>query len=1428
VDPWLGGAPLRVFLSHSAELRQFPVQRSFVAAAEAAVQRARHVPVDMATFGAHDDDPASFCVQQVRSCDVYVGLIGFRYGTPTPERPELSYTELEFEAATLARMPRLIFLLDDNALVPIGMFTDREYGDRQLAFRERLKRETGLITATFGDHAELELLIYQALDRLREPGPGGLWMVPSSPGTVVPRRELTEAALTLVLGRGPRRAQDAGAGEAAGPSPGARRPPVELGGTGRFSLVPPPRETNSGTRPRVVALRGVGGVGKTTLAAEVCRRPEIREAFPGGVLWVTLGESVGGAHLADKINDLCEALSGTRSTFVDPEQAGFRLGELLGEARRLLVVDDVWHRAQLAPFLQGGPGCVRLVTTRMRALPEDTSGVDTIDVPAMLDAEAVRLLTLDLDGLMPPPRLSALPREPTLPPPQVAAPPVPATPSAAGPAEVLEPGQTRRLLDATGRWPVLLRLVNRALCRMVRDGVPPARAADRVLARLARRGPTAFDVTRLEDRGQAVRATLSASLSLLTGDQHERYLELAIFPEDVEIPRYVLDTYWGATGQLEPDEVDDLCQELADLSLVLGYRQAPAALLLQDVLRSYLRAEVSAERQRELNAVLCDALSARLLAPTVDPASLTVLDDDLLVGIDDDPTIPTVDARPAGGVTGMAQPVALAGLPVAEVPGVAGRSGPTGPTGVAAWWELPSTAGYLWTHLVGHLAGAGRTDEAMALVRDLRWTAAKLSAPGLGVAAVDADLARAAELAASDPAPRALRRVLRQTAHLFGPTEPAEALAAVLVSRLDGIPALADARARFAASLSGPRLVNRWSLPDQPPPGLMRVLPGHQRSINAVVIAPTGEWVASAGDDGGVQLWDADATTPRAVLTGHRGAVYACAAFPDGRQLASVGADGVTRVWPADGGPALLELAGHLGPVRGVAVAPSGRWFATGGDDGTVRCWHATGRPGPVLVVTSGRVRAVAVGPDGLLAAGCDDGAIRLFDMRRRGQPAGVLTGHRGPVRQLATSEGSAWLVSVGEDGTARRWDPAAQALVTRHDLDAAGHARGCAVSANGLLIAATAGDGVVRLWETATGAHRRLVGPSGTAAVCAVSPDGSWLVSAGRHGVLRIWDARVTDPDVPVGGRDEGMRACVASHDGRWVVSVGEDATATQWDVMTGEPRAALMGERLSATRGGAIAPDDLWVAVPGPDGGVRLWEPATGATRAVITSPSEVRAYAAGPDGTWLVGACGDGVVRRWDTSSGEWLESFRAWPPPFRRVGGELATTMTPGGEDTVGGGGGRQACVVAPDGTWVAAGGADRDVRVWDGASLEQLAVLSGHDGDVLGLAVAPDGRYLVSTGADHELRVWWADGWRAGPVLTGHSHTVRAAAVSPDGAHLASAGGDGSVRIWETRGWRCVTLMRFDGAARDCAWLPDSRGLTVAASGGLYLYDLVVD
>ncbi|MGD0706123.1 MAG: DUF4062 domain-containing protein, partial [Trebonia sp.] len=231
---------------------EFPEDRSFVQAALDAVSRAGMASVDMRYFAARDGGPADYCRERVRECEVYVAVIGFRYGSMVPGEA-VSYTELEFDEASVAGLPRLVFLLDEPVGLPSALI-DADRGAVE-GFRQRL-RGAGLIVRVFTSAASLELEVFHAL---REVAGSMLSAVQgTAPPTLTVRHPLPSDAAAFAGKEDERGRITAGVTEAAG-----------TGG--------------------VVAIHAIGGtprVSKTALAIHVAHL--LRDRFRDRQLFVNL------------------------------------------------------------------------------------------------------------------------------------------------------------------------------------------------------------------------------------------------------------------------------------------------------------------------------------------------------------------------------------------------------------------------------------------------------------------------------------------------------------------------------------------------------------------------------------------------------------------------------------------------------------------------------------------------------------------------------------------------------------------------------------------------------------------------------------------------------------------------------------------------------------------------------------------------------------------------------------------------------------------------------------------------------------------------------------------------------------------------------------------------------------------------------------
>jgi WD40 repeat protein len=332
------------------------------------------------------------------------------------------------------------------------------------------------------------------------------------------------------------------------------------------------------------------------------------------------------------------------------------------------------------------------------------------------------------------------------------------------------------------------------------------------------------------------------------------------------------------------------------------------------------------------------------------------------------------------------------------------------------------------------------------------------------------------------------------------------------------------------------------------------------------------------------------------------------------------------------------------------------------------------------------------------------------------------------------------------------------------------------AFSPDGRRLAAVGLDGMVEVWDAATGEERlSFKGRTGSLRSVAFSPDGALLAAGGGDGTVKAWDTTVGQEFLSLKGHSGPARSLAFSPDGRRLAAVDSDGTMEEWDAATGQGIRTLEGHAGGASSV-AFSPDGRRLAGAGGDETVEVWDAAVGQevpTLKVRNRDVLCLAMAFSPDGRRLAGAGVRGTVKVWDATTGREALSLR-------------------------GHAGGASSVAFSPDGRRLAAG-SDRTVEMWDAATGREIHTLRGHTKGVLSVAFSPDGRRLASVGQDLTVTLWdaatgqetlylegrrWSS-WNPGVVLGSSGPGFVSLAFSPDGTRLACSG-DGTVRVWDAR------------------------------------------
>ncbi len=158
-------------------------------------------------------------------------------------------------------------------------------------------------------------------------------------------------------------------------------------------------------------------------------------------------------------------------------------------------------------------------------------------------------------------------------------------------------------------------------------------------------------------------------------------------------------------------------------------------------------------------------------------------------------------------------------------------------------------------------------------------------------------------------------------------------------------------------------------------------------------------------------------------------------------------------------------------------------------------------------------------------------------------------------------------------------------------------------------------------------------------------------------------------------------------------------------------------------------------------------------------------------------------------------------------------------------------GVKAAAWSPDGHFIASGGMDHTVHVWNATSGDEILKppYSGHTAGLNAVAWSPDGKFIASGGADKTVRVWYAaTGKDLLPPYTRHQATVRSVAWSPEGRFIASSGEDKTVHVWNAASGIDLPFSPYtdySGKVISVAWSPNGTLITSGClNGKVYVWN----
>ncbi len=528
---------------------------------------------------------------------------------------------------------------------------------------------------------------------------------------------------------------------------------------------------------------------------------------------------------------------------------------------------------------------------------------------------------------------------------------------------------------------------------------------------------------------------------------------------------------------------------------------------------------------------------------------------------------------------------------------------------------------------------------------------------------------------------------------------------------------------------------------------------GHTDQIGYMTVSSDGRFLASAGDNKIIKIWEISNTMEYRTIAGTNGRVEQMCFAPDNIHLAATTSDGELLIWNVITGEKVLTSRASHSSV-GLAYIEDGKKLVHVDESSNLAVLdlvtnevksmtdvyamsfvvdefnlmaYSLDHLGNILYVnlkTMTLVKTVkifnefnfpfsrgSISKDGqLVAFGFNDDKLRFFDVA---QEKFVYTSPKydGKIIDLEFDKKADHIYVATHTGAVQIIDYKLQKLETEFTEQYL--ASQCITShPNGDIVFFGNFD-VIRIYNKKTQKiFKELDGKVSEIVNMAYSQDGNYVAIATDKLKIQIWDLKLNK----VVSEVQGFFPCEFTKDGNFLISMQYNLTLAVWDIHTGT------------------------------------------LSRELATDSELIQCLAMSNDGKYLAGAGFMNVVKIWDLETGKKEVELK----------GHAAGILT---------------LDFHPTNSWIASGGHDQTTRVWDYKTKKEIKQFTDQTIVVNSVKFSPDGKTLATSAWDKTINLRSTSTWETTRTLTGHVNMISSIDYNKDGSVLVSGAGNNSV--WES-------------------------------------------